>query len=131
MLKLPTRHRKSYHDFTYFDRKSSSIMKNQLTSFVFLLFCIGVFGQRQIIVQPVSGEPTLYTNLDNAIQNAPEGAVLYLSGGLFQNSHGIAIRKKLHIIGVGSYPNFSNATGTTIIDGISPGGGVGVSFHKG
>jgi hypothetical protein len=76
-----------------------------------------LYGQAVITVQSGSVS-TFYTNLDSAVNNAPNGSTIYLPGGTFTPAGGaLYINKPLNIIGVGHYPDSTVATGISMING--------------
>lgn len=84
---------------------------------VALLMTISSSAQQISVVSP-SGTTTLYRTLQESIENATDGSVIYLPGGGFQISDEVKItNKKLTIIGIGHYVNSGNADGITTISG--------------
>lgn len=84
---------------------------------VALLMTISSSAQQISVVSP-NGTTTLYRTLQESIENASDGSVIYLPGGGFQISDEVKItNKKLTIIGIGHYVNSGNADGITTISG--------------
>lgn len=84
---------------------------------VALLMTISSSAQQISVVSP-GGTTTLYRTLQESIENASDGSVIYLPGGGFQISDEVKItNKKLTIIGIGHYVNSGNADGITTISG--------------
>lgn len=84
---------------------------------VALLMTISSSAQQISVVSP-NGTTTLYRTLQESIENASNGSVIYLPGGGFQISDEVKItNKKLTIIGIGHYANGGNADGVTTISG--------------
>ncbi|MBR5061734.1 MAG: hypothetical protein IKX24_06280 [Prevotella sp.] len=84
---------------------------------VALLTTISSEAQQISVVSP-SGTTTLYRTLQESIEGADPGSVIYLPGGGFQISDEVKItNKKLTIIGIGHYANNGNADGITTISG--------------
>lgn len=86
------------------------------------IFC-ALFGLQSLKAQPVaalhqSGQTTFFTGLEalqEAYADAADGAIIYLSGGGFLIPDTIA--KSITIFGVGHNPNYSAATGQTLLSG--------------
>ena len=84
---------------------------------VALLMTISSSAQQISVVSP-NGTTTLYRTLQESIEGAENGSVIYLPGGGFQISDEVKItNKKLTIIGIGHYANSGNADGVTTISG--------------
>lgn len=84
---------------------------------VALLMTISSSAQQISVVSP-NGTTTLYRTLQESIENASDGSVIYLPGGGFQISDEVKItNKKLTIIGIGHYVDSGNADGITTISG--------------
>ncbi|MDR2149015.1 MAG: hypothetical protein LBE91_21450 [Tannerella sp.] len=82
-----------------------------------LALSAGVVSAQQISVVTPTGETTLFTDLNLAIQGAQDGSTVYLSGGGFQIKDETKITKKLTIIGIGHRPDNDNADGNTTVSG--------------
>ncbi|TVQ06573.1 MAG: hypothetical protein EA361_19545 [Bacteroidetes bacterium] len=98
-----------------FSLKQSTMKKLLLTSFAITLLALGGFSQTHIAVQS-NGEASFYSNFANALAAATAGDTIYLPGGNFYIGT-INIDKKLTIIGVGHYPEYTQASGITQLDG--------------
>ena len=72
---------------------------------------------QQIAVVSESGETSVCKTLQEAIENATNGSVIYLSGGAFLISDDVEITKKLSIIGIGYKAKNENVDGCTVIAG--------------
>lgn len=83
---------------------------------VALLMTISSKAQ-QISVVSSGGSTSLYGTLQEAIEGAEDGSVIYLPGGSFAISNDVKITKKLTIIGIGHKGNTDNVDGNTIISG--------------
>lgn len=64
-----------------------------------------------------SNETAIYQTLDEAINNATDGSVIYLPGGGFTISDNTKITHRLTIMGVSHRGDTDNADGATIISG--------------
>lgn len=83
---------------------------------VALLTTISSEAQQISVVSP-SGTTTLYRTLQESIENAIDGSVIYLPGGGFSISDEVKIVKKLTIIGIGHKIKNDNVDGITTING--------------
>jgi len=83
---------------------------------VALLATVTVQAQ-QIAVVAEDGTTNMYRTLQEAIEGAPNGSVVYLPGGGFTISNEVKITKKLTIIGIGHKANGDNVDGKTTIGG--------------
>lgn len=83
---------------------------------VALLMTISSSAQQISVVSP-NGTTTVFRTLQESIEGADPGSVIYLPGGEFSISDEVKITKKLTIIGIGYYVNNGNADGITIING--------------
>ena len=81
------------------------------------LMAITTVQAQQISVVAENGTTTLYRTLQDAIEGAPGGSVIYLPSGGFQISDDVKISKKLTIIGIGHKAVSENADGNTTIAG--------------
>jgi hypothetical protein len=72
---------------------------------------------QNIAVVNHSNETAIYQTLDEAINNAAKGSVIYLPGGGFTISNDTKINKRLTIMGVSHRGDTDNADGATIING--------------
>jgi hypothetical protein len=92
-------------------------MKKSRTFSVVMGAMLATAGMAQspiVLVQGPDG-PSVFTNLDSAVQAAQPGDHLYLSGGVFQVPGPLVLEKPLHFIGAGIHPDSSSVTGTTTI----------------
>lgn len=90
---------------------------------VALLATVTVQAQ-QISVVAEDGTTNMYRTLQEAIEGAPGGSVIYLPGGGFTIADSVKITKKLTIIGIGHKATGDNADGNTTIAG-------NLFFHEG
>jgi hypothetical protein len=75
---------------------------------------IGAYSQNLIAVQN-GGNPTFFSNLDSAIVHSQNGDTIYIPGGNF--SINVPVEKKVHIVGVGHFPDSTLACGQTRVSG--------------
>lgn len=87
----------------------------RILSLALALMGILAIGAQNISVVNSSNETTLYRTLDEAIEGAEDGSVIYLPAGLFSLSK--IIYKKLTIMGVTYRGDTDNAEGATIVSG--------------
>ena len=90
-------------------------MKKLFLTFVFAFVATLAAMAQQISVVSSSGTTTLYQTLEDAIEGANPGSVIYLPGGSFPISDDVKITKKLTIIGIGHKSNNENVDCSTII----------------
>lgn len=83
------------------------------------LFILTSYSYAQKTISVLSGTTwTFYEDFSTALRQAPSGATIYLPGGLFTIQDGSdTITKPLTIIGVGHFPDSTQATLPTIING--------------
>lgn len=91
-------------------------MKAKLLFVAALLATVAAKAQNIAVVNP-GNETDIYQTLDEAINNAAEGSVIYLPGGGFTISNNTKINKRLTIMGVSHRGDTDNADGATIING--------------
>jgi hypothetical protein len=91
-------------------------MKAKLLFVAVLLATVAAKAQNIAVVNP-SNETDIYQTLDEAIDNASKGSVIYLPGGGFTISNNTKINKRLTIMGVSHRGDTDNADGATIING--------------
>ena len=91
-------------------------MKAKLLFVAVLLATVAAKAQNIAVVNP-SNETAIYQTLDEAINNAAKGSVIYLPGGGFTISNDTKINKRLTIMGVSHRGDTDNADGATIING--------------
>ena len=91
-------------------------MKKLIFSMIVALMATVAARAQQIAVVS-DGTTTLYHTLQEAIEGAPTGSVIYLPGGGFPISDDVKIDKKLTIIGIGHYAKSGNVDGVTTISG--------------
>lgn len=92
-------------------------MKRLFLTFVFAIVATLAAMAQQISVVSSGGSTSLYRTLQEAIEGAEGGSVIYLPGGGFTISDDVKITKKLTIIGIGHYVKSGNADGITNIGG--------------
>lgn len=91
--------------------------------FLVLIFCFSTkisLSQAQLIAvqHPTLDTAIFYTNIQQAIDSAWNGSSIYLPAIIGDYSlPGFIVHKKLHIYGVGHYPDSTAATGRVIISG--------------
>ena len=89
---------------------------------LFLLLFVAIVAATTVQAQQISvvspeGTTSLYKTLQEAIEGASDGSVIYLPGGGFTISDDVKITKKLTIIGIGHKSDNDNADGYTAISG--------------
>jgi hypothetical protein len=89
--------------------------KTIIALFVALVATVAVKAQQISVVY--GGETSLFSTLQEAIEGAQPGSVIYLPGGGFPISDEVKITKKLTIIGIGHKVKGENADGYTTITG--------------
>jgi hypothetical protein len=92
-------------------------MKKVIFTCMVAIVATTVAHAQQISVVAPGGATTLFTKLDDAINDAADGSILYLAGGGFPVSDDTKITKKLTLIGIGHKAGNNNAEGNTIITG--------------
>ena len=94
----------------------NNIQRNILiTIFVFLGTTVTI-AQRVAVVSE-NGETAICQTLQEAIDGATPGCVIYLSGSSYNISDDVKITKKLCIIGIGHIAKNNNSDGRTVIVG--------------
>ena len=89
-----------------------------------------VRSQNVIAVTTPTGQTSVYTVLEAALDNANTGDYIYLPGGTFTFTK--ALRKGVTIIGAGHYPDSTVYTNRTIIEGsVSIGAGASNALLEG
>jgi hypothetical protein len=73
------------------------------------------FAQHRFAVHNATGS-TMYNTLDSALTYSVSGDTIYIPGGAF-NMGTVHINKKLHLVGVGHYPDSTQATYQTTLTG--------------
>ena len=91
-------------------------MKARLLFVAVLLATVAAKAQNIAVVSP-GNETNIFQTLDEAINNAAEGSVIYLPGGGFTISDNTKVNKRLTIMGVSHRGDTDNADGATIISG--------------
>ena len=91
--------------------------KRIIAAAVTVLIGITVCLAQQIVVVSVEGKTNTYNSLQDAIEKASDGSVIYLPGGSFKISDEDVITKKLCIVGIGYKAISGNADGNTILAG--------------
>ncbi len=97
--------------------KNYKKMKKQVLTFIMALIAVASLHAQQISVVSSSGSTSVYSTLQEAIEGATSGSVIYLPGGGFSISDEVKITKQVTIIGIGYKSSDSNVDGTTIING--------------
>lgn len=87
-----------------------------LSLFLAIMATMGLYAQ-QISVVSSGGSTSLYRTLQEAIEGAESGSVIYLPGGGFSIGDSVKITKELNIIGIGHKAQTDNVDGNTIISG--------------
>ena len=91
--------------------------KRSIIVTIALLFYITVTMAQQIAVVTENGKTAIYQDLQEAIEKADSGSLIYLSGGSYKISDDVKITKKVSILGIGHYAKSGNADGNTLISG--------------
>lgn len=91
-------------------------MKKTILIAVAILATMTALAQNIAVVNP-SNNTTLYESLDDAINEADPGSVIYLPGGSLRISDNTKVTKKLTIMGVSHRVDVDNADGATLISG--------------
>ena len=86
------------------------------TFFLALMATTGLYAQQISVVSP-GGSTSLYKTLQEAIEGAEGGSVIYLPGGGFTIADSVKITKKLTIIGIGHKSKNDNADSNSTITG--------------
>lgn len=93
-------------------------MKKLFLTFLFAIVATLAAMAQQISVVSSEGSTSLFRTLQEAIEGAEDGSVIYLPGGRFSVADSVKITKKLTIIGIGHYlSNEGNEDGATRIEG--------------
>jgi len=88
-----------------------------ITLLLFVVFSFSKLkAQQAVAVLQHSGVASIFTDIAAAVNYAVSGDTIMLSGGIFESTN-IEITKKLHIFGVGHYPDSTQATGITLVGG--------------
>jgi hypothetical protein len=87
-----------------------------LFSFLFLGF-LRLSAQELIAVDHTAGGSEFFTRLDSAIVHAANGDYIYLPGTPGMNIGTVVVDKSVHIIGAGTEPDSTTATGATTLTG--------------
>lgn len=87
-----------------------------LLLFMTMTFAINVNAQQIAVVTP-NGTTTVHQTLQDAIEQASDGSVIYIPGGGFTIEDSVFITKKINIIGTGHKSNSDNIDGNTLING--------------
>lgn len=90
-------------------------MKSHVLILFLLMTIVGVNAQQVIVVQSAS-KTSAYPTIAAAVEAAQNGDYVYIPGGIFVEEN-ITITKQLNIIGAGHYPDSTQATGRTVING--------------
>jgi len=91
-------------------------MKKTLIASTILLFGFFATAQNPVTLQHL-GTASFYTTIDLAYAASVTGDTIYLPGGIFTTPTTWTINRKLHIYGVGHYPDSTTATGATQYNG--------------
>ena len=92
-------------------------MKKLLLTFFLTVMATVTLQAQQISVVSSGGATKLYSTLQEAIEGASDGSVIYLPGGGFVISDEVKITKKLTIIGIGHKAKTNIVDGNTVING--------------
>ena len=71
--------------------------------------------QSQFVRVSSNGNTSIYTNLKNALWEAQDDDFIYLPGGIFTYDS-LSLKKRVHLIGAGHYPDSTIYTGKTVIN---------------
>lgn len=90
----------------------------QIISFIIVAF-MGISATKAQLITVVSETNTtsIYRTLQEAIEGANDGCIIYLPGGGFTIADSVMITKKVNIVGIGHKTINENVDGTTIING--------------
>ncbi len=99
------------------DNLSRISMKRQVITLLLAILALTATQAQQISVVTSSGATNLYSTLQEAIEGAAAGSVIYLPGGGFPIADEVKITKKVTIIGIGHKTRNENVDGNTIIGG--------------
>jgi hypothetical protein len=92
------------------------------TLFIFLVLTIAgsqLSAQNLICVQS-GNNASFYTDIQDAIDNAQNGDYVYVPGGVIPTNNqfgNVTINKAIHLVGAGSHPDSTVATGLSLISG--------------
>jgi len=89
-------------------------MKKLIFNLIIAFMTTLCINAQQISVVSSSGATTIYRTIQDAVDKAAPGSVVYLPGGGFG---GVTITKKLTVIGIGHYIKGENVDGITSING--------------
>jgi hypothetical protein len=81
-----------------------------------LFIQLSLFAQTNKIALVHNGNSSFYTNFNTALSSAANGDTIYLPGGAIYYTTTPVINKQLIIIGVGHYPDSTNATQITSLN---------------
>ena len=95
---------------------NNKLKKQVLTVLLAIMGFVAAQAQ-QISVVSTNGTTHLFSTLQEAIEGASSGSVIYLPGGVFPISSDVKITKKLTIMGIGHKIDGDNIDGTTTING--------------
>jgi len=93
-----------------------NLTKKVISLGIFLFISSVVVTQNYITVDH-NGTPSLFSDMQSAINSAQSGDYIYIPGGSFGLSSPLIIDKEVHIFGAGHYPDSSSTTNYTIITG--------------
>ena len=91
--------------------------KSFILTAIAILLAVASATAQQIAVVSEGGETSVYQTLQQAIEGAGPGSVIYLPGGGFPLPDSVKITKRLTIIGIGHRYDNDNVDGVTIING--------------
>ena len=94
-----------------------SINRRYITTAIVTIMCTVMASAQKIAVVSAEGTTTVYQTLQQVIENAVDGDVIYLPGGGFQISDDVKITKKVSIVGIGHKAKSENSDGNTVISG--------------
>jgi len=90
--------------------------KSALLILVAMMLAAQIAKSQNLIAVQNGGAPAFYQQVDDAILNSQDGDTIYIPGGTWNLTQ--PINKRLHIIGVGHYPDSTNATFPTKLIGL-------------
>ena len=94
-------------------------MKNYLCSALLVILPLFLIAQGIVTVEPPGGGASIiFTDLQKAIDEAPSGSRVVVSGGGYGQGQIIEINKKVTIVGNGYHPDSSAAIGISLISNI-------------
>ena len=88
-----------------------------ILSVIFLTGCLISNAQLSQVTVQNGSNIAFYADVKSAVNNASSGDTIYIPGGIFELNSNLDIDKRIHIIGVGHYPDSTEATNYTRLEG--------------